>query len=74
MLFLNFFADAQPKYVDLEGILFIIYHLSALNHVIVWISSLHAVQADNLTPEVFASFPSKMTFSWYQARFAKDLI
>jgi hypothetical protein len=25
------------------------------------------VDADNLTPEIFASFPSKMTFSWFDA-------
>ena len=24
MLFLNFFADAQPKYVDLEGIIYLL--------------------------------------------------
>ena len=70
MLFLNFFADAQPKYVDLEGNSF----SSICSYSCFRLNLFSAVQADDLTPEVFASFPSKMTFSWYQARVTKDLM
>jgi len=41
IFFLSFFADAKPKYTDLEE------------------------QVDNLTPERFASFPSRLFFSWF---------
>ena len=70
MLFLNFFADAQPKYVDLEGILivFLVVRWAIKGKTSKRMSHDHhfflTVQADDLTPEVFASFPSKMTFSW----------
>ena len=56
MLFLNFFADAQPKYVDLEGILIVFL-------VVRW-----AIREDIKKDEPWPSFLSHSASGWSHAR------